>query len=234
MRILVEDVGFYISAKPIIEKVSMTIQTGLFKCLIGLNGSGKSTLFNLICGDATLADGSISLQGDSGSTDEFQYGSVNDFISIIPQNVEDPPNLLVSEVIKLSRFKPERGIIWQLSEDDKEAITEAISKCDIHKFVNRRFDSLSGGEKQRVWLAFCLAQQKPILLLDESLSSLDFFTKHDYCAFLKQLVADGKGVLLITHDIELAKQYADTIAVLNQGKIIFDGDPKDFDYEFMR
>ena len=234
MRISVENVGFYISTKPIIENVTLMIQTGSFKCLVGINGSGKSTLFNLICGDITFENGFISVQDDSGSRDESLPLNINDFMAIIPQHIDDPPNLLVSDVIKLSRFKPDSGIAWQLSQEDKEAINEAINKCDIHRFLNRRFESLSGGEKQRVWLAFCLAQQKPLLLLDESLSSLDFFTKHDYCAFLKELVVEGKGVLLVTHDIELARQYADTIAVLNNGKIVFDGDPRDFEYEFMR
>ena len=117
---------------------------------------------------------------------------------------------------------------------DTELIDRAIIKCGITDLENRRFTTLSAGEKQRVWLTFCLAQEKPFLLLDESLSLLDVFTKHNYFKLLKQLASEGKGILLVTHDIDLAKEYADKVVVLGKGKIIFNGEPKEFCSEIMQ
>ena len=149
-------------------------------------------------------------------------------IAILPQEISDPIQLKVKEITALSRFKSGSTIAWRLSNQDTELINRAIIKCGISDLEDRQFTTLSVGGKQRVWLTFCLAQEKPFLLLDESLSLLDVFTKHHYFKLLKQLASEGKGILLVTHDKDSAKEYADKVVVLEKGKIIFNGEPKEF------
>ncbi len=233
MRIVIENASFKVSNNEILKGVDMQIDTGSITCLLGVNGSGKSTLFSLITGSNVPSGGSIYLQG----SDDTKINAVNkdakNLIAILPQEISDPVQLKVKEITALSRFKSGSTITWRLSNQDTELINRAIIKCGISDLEDRQFTTLSAGEKQRVWLAFCLAQEKPFLLLDESLSLLDVFTKHNYFKLLKQLVSEGKGILVVTHDIDLAKEYADKVVVLRKGKIIFNGKPKEFSSEIM-
>ena len=234
MRIVIENASFKVSNNEILKGVDMQIDTGSITCLLGVNGSGKSTLFSLITGSNVPSGGSIYLQG----SDDTKINAVNkdakNLIAILPQEISDPVQLKVKEITALSRFKSGSTITWRLSNQDTELINRAIIKCGISDLEDRQFTTLSAGEKQRVWLAFCLAQEKPFLLLDESLSLLDVFTKHNYFKLLKQLVSEGKGILVVTHDIDLAKEYADKVVVLEKGKIIFNGEPKEFSSEIMQ
>jgi iron complex transport system ATP-binding protein len=91
----------------------------------------------------------------------------------------------------------------------------------------RRFEDLSGGEKQRAWLAFCLAQDKDFLVLDESLDGLDFFAKRAFFELLAELAARDRGVLLATHEMELAGRFAARLLVLEDGRLCYDGLPRD-------
>ena len=233
MRIVIENASFKVSNNEILKGVDMQIDTGSITCLLGVNGSGKSTLFSLITGSNVPSGGSIYLQGSDDTKINAVNKNAKNLIAILPQEISDPVQLKVKEITALSRFKSGSTTTWRLSNQDTELINRAIIKCGISDLEDRQFTTLSAGEKQRVWLAFCLAQEKPFLLLDESLSLLDVFTKHNYFKLLKQLVSEGKGILVVTHDIDLAKEYADKIVVLRKGKIIFNGKPKEFSSEIM-
>ena len=234
MRIGIENVSFRVSNNEILKGVDMQIDSGSITCLLGVNGSGKSTLFSLISGSNVPSGGSIYIQGNDDTKTNPIDKDAKRLIAILPQEISDPVQLKVKEITALSRFKSGSTITWRLSNQDTELIDRAIIKCGITDLENRRFTTLSAGEKQRVWLTFCLAQEKPFLLLDESLSLLDVFTKHNYFKLLKQLASEGKGILLVTHDIDLAKEYADKVVVLGKGKIIFNGEPKEFCSEIMQ
>lgn len=233
MRIVIENASFKVSNNEILKGVDMQIDTGSITCLLGVNGAGKSTLFSLIAGSNVPSGGSIYLQGNDDTKINAVNKDAKNLISILPQEISDPVQLKVKEITALSRFKSGSPITWRLSNQDTELINSAIIKCGISDLEDRQFTTLSAGEKQRVWLAFCLAQEKPFLLLDESLSLLDVFTKHNYFKLLKQLTSEGKGILVVTHDIDLAKEYADKVVALRKGKIIFNGKPKEFSSEIM-
>tara|TARA_B100001750_G_C15522146_1_gene612724 strand:+ start:768 stop:1469 length:702 start_codon:yes stop_codon:yes gene_type:complete len=233
MKIIIENASFKVSNNEILKDVDMQINTGSITCLLGVNGSGKSTLFSLIAGSNVPSGGSIYLQGNDDTKINAVNKDAKNLIAILPQEISDPVQLKVKEITALSRFKSGSTITWRLSNQDSAMINSAIIKCGISDLEDRQFTTLSAGEKQRVWLAFCLAQEKPFLLLDESLSLLDVFTKHNYFKLLKQLVSEGKGILVVTHDIDLAKEYADKVVVLRNGKIIFNGKPKEFSSEIM-
>jgi len=96
----------------------------------------------------------------------------------------------------------------------------------MESLVDRPFEKLSGGEKQRAWLSFCLAQEKGFLVLDESLDGLDYLAKRAFFRRLARLATEGKGILLTTHDLDLAGQFADRILVLKDGGLCYDGAPR--------
>ena len=125
----------------------------------------------------------------------------------------------------MARFDPSR--IWKirLSDYDEKLISQSIELCGISDKQDRTFLELSGGEKQRVWLAFCLAQDKEILILDESLHALDFSSRIFYFQLLSSLAESGKGILLSTHELSLAEKFADRIIVVKDTNIVYDGPP---------
>ena len=113
------------------------------------------------------------------------------------------------------------------------AVEECIAKCLAEPFAERTFDQLSGGEKQRVWLAFCLAQEREFLLLDESLHQMDYSRREIFFRMLSNLADDGKGVVLITHDLQMAERHGRRLLVLGDGKLVYDGPPDKVIYSLM-
>ena len=109
-----------------------------------------------------------------------------------------------------------------------------MARCHAGSFAERPFDSLSGGEKQRVWLAFCLAQQRRFLLLDESLHRMDYSMRELFFGMLSDLARDGIGVILITHDLQMAMRYGQRMLVLKDGELVYDGLPDHKIYSLMK
>jgi iron complex transport system ATP-binding protein len=225
MKIEFREVSFSYPDNPVLDSVNITIGTSCFVCLIGLNGMGKTTLIDLISDKLKPISGEILMERDDGSY--VEANSVENVFALIPQGINDPMYLTVRETVSMARFDPRA--IWKirLSEHDETIITESIELCGISDKQDRTFFELSGGEKQRVWLAFCLAQDKDILILDESLHALDFPSRIFYFHLLSSLAASGKGILLSTHEIALAERYADRIIALRDGHIVYDGPPID-------
>ena len=120
-----------------------------------------------------------------------------------------------------------------VSAEDKEAVQECIVRCLAESFADRPFGQLSGGEKQRIWLAFCLAQQREFLLLDESLHKIDYSTRELFFRMLSNLAEDGKGVILITHDLQMAERHGQRVLLLENGELVYDGPPDKVIYSLM-
>ena len=141
--------------------------------------------------------------------------------------------MTVRELVSLGRFDPERSLGWRMGAKDRETVQECIDRCLVEPFANRPFTQLSGGEKQRVWLAFCLAQQREFLLLDESLHKIDYSTRDLFFRMLANLAEDGKGVVLITHDLQMAERHARRLLLLGDGELVYDGPPDEVVYSLM-
>ena len=146
----------------IIKGLNLKIDVGEKHTIMGPNGSGISSLLKLITGE---------IQPTNGIVKPIPY----DQITYLPQTMIDPPFITVLEIINMGMR------LRKLPKDKKTEIAYEISKeCGIETVLNRKFDSLSGGEKQRVWLSFCLAQNKEIILLDEPLSSIDHNSREEF------------------------------------------------------
>ena len=226
MNLRFDNITFAYPNNVILNNLSVRFASGELVCVLGRNGSGKTTLMQLISGRLLATSGEIR---SSESSQLLSHNkSLRHYFAILPQGIQDPPYLTVYEILELAQFRPEYRHPWKLGVTDNEPILNAISSCEIGDFVSRDFGQLSGGEKQRVWLAFCLIQNKPFMLLDESLHALDFIAKERAFLMLSTLAREGTGIILSTHDLALAEKYADRIIYLENGGLLHDG-PADID-----
>ena len=226
----VDGVSFAYGDEAVLENVSASVAAGEFVCLLGANGAGKTTLAQLIAGEVSPAEGRVFVR--AGETSGALAGSSR-HIAYLPQGIQDPPFVTVRELVSLGTFSPERSLGWRLGEYDRETVRECIDRCLVESFADRPFAQLSGGEKQRVWLAFCLAQKREFLLLDESLHKIDYSKSDLFFGMLADLADDGKGVVLITHDLQMAMRHARRLLVLGDGGPLYDGPPDQTIYSLM-
>ena len=229
-RIEIDGVSFSYGEKTVLRQVSASVAAGEFVCLLGPNGAGKTTLAQLVVGELLPTGGRVYWASE-GSLGESARPRRH--IAYLPQDLLDPPFVTVKDLVSLGRFSPRRSLGWRVSAEDEEAVQECIAKCLVEPFADRPFAQLSGGEKQRVWLAFCLAQQRGFLLLDESLHKIDYATRDIFFRMLSSLAEDGKGVVLITHDLEMAMRHGRRMLLLEGGGIAYDGPPDPVIYSLM-
>ena len=201
-----DQVRYEIGGRPVVCDVSATLHAGQFVCLLGANGAGKSTLVRLLAGELSPTSGSIEVRGmDEGS------GRLNDVTAFLPSDLVDPPFLTVGEVVELAR--------WNRGSSGQDFVAEALDLCGALQWRDRKFGDLSGGEKERAWLAFALAQDRPFLILDESLHAIDFNAQQSAFELMSRVASDGRGVLLVTHDVHMATAVADRLWVMDDGRL---------------
>jgi len=188
----------------------------------GPNGSGKTTLVRALLGLVPLERGSAQLDGKSVA--EWRRGSLAKVVGVVAQREEVVFPLTVSQTVMLGRY-PHLGPLAPIGFHDREATLKALRRCDIEGLAERRVDTLSGGEWQRVRVARALAQQPRILVLDEPTASLDVRHQMQLFELVRTLVADGLAGLVVTHELNLAARFADRVVLLNQGRVVADGSP---------
>ena len=215
MNLVVTDTSFSYKDFTIFDSINLMVSKGEFICLVGANGSGKSTLLRLIFGDIKPRSGEIFIE----DSNKQKIRNIAQNVSYLPSNISNPLYLTVNELLRLARYKKGTKFQWNLSIKDKKIIEYAVEKCQIEKLVDRTFTELSSGEIQRVWIAFCLVQNKEFLILDESLSNLDYPTREFFFNMLKQISKDNKGILLVTHDLEMANKFSERIFIIKDNKL---------------
>lgn len=216
-----ENISFSYQNNHLLESINLSISAGTFTCLIGPNGIGKSTLLKLIMGELKPAKGEIHFDSDNICENR---GTKN--ISYLPSEIPDPLYITVGELVQLARFNPDSIFNSNLTPLDKSVIESCINTCNISNLSNRPFEELSSGEKQRAWLAFALAQDRKILVLDESINSLDYENTDMFFRILKKVSSNGKAILMCTHNLEMASKYADNLLILKDKTITYEGPPK--------
>jgi iron complex transport system ATP-binding protein len=211
----------------VLDDLSFELKAGEFIALIGPNGSGKSTLLKLLAGViAHPAHGSLSgLIQYRGS--ELRHLSMQKRAQILtyvaPDFCSEFP-LTVEEAVSLGRIC--HGSVLGMDAlplSDRQVVDQALELCQCSSLRSRELRSLSGGERQLVGLARALAQESQILLLDESLSKMDLNHQVLMGKLLVQLVQQGKTIILVSHDLNLASEWASRLWLMKQGQLIFDG-----------
>lgn len=224
------DVGFhYPGQQSLLEDVRLSVEPGSLTMLIGPNGAGKSTLMKILAGLLQPAQGAVQLQAGlgEGSRDLAELSPLARArtVAYLPQEVLLPEGYTVQEVVLLGRFPHQRW--WTLpGERDRKIMDEALEHMGVAHLGNRAFESLSGGEQQAVLLAGVLAQQSPLLLLDEPGKGLDVHHLATFSRRLRRLARAGRGILCITHDLNLASRFADVVYLLSDRGIRARGRPE--------
>lgn len=222
MLLEVRGLSVKIGKKQIVDGVSFGVEAGENVAVIGANGAGKTTMLRAIAG---LNDYSGSIFADGEEMRSVTPLLRARKISYVPQGGAVDGDFTVAQFVELSRF-PYRKPWETLTPEDRAAVERGLKLTETLEFAGRRLSTLSGGERQRVVLAGAIAQDTPILLLDEPLTFLDPRQRRTVSEITHRIVEGGRTVITVTHEIKEALLYSTRILALAGGKLLFDGTPK--------
>ncbi len=217
MYLSVGNVSFAHNSTFRIEGLSLAVDKGEMLGIIGPNGSGKTTLLKLLSGIFKPQAGTITLDGHDMHA--FKHKELACIRAYVPESIDLPFDYTVSEIIAIGRH-PFIGTFSRPGKNDRKAIDNAIELTDTHKLVNRKFFTLSMGEKQRVMLAMAIAQEPEVLLLDEPISHLDIGHQLAFMHTLKQLHRSGTTIISAMHELPLAREFFERLCLMDNGRIV--------------
>lgn len=218
-----EQIGVGYSERAVLHDLSLHIRHGQITALVGPNGSGKSTFLKTLARLLQPSKGTVLLDGKAIHT--LSTAQVARQMAILPQGPTAPHGLTVRELVEQGRY-PHVGALRMLKMQDHAAIDTALALTHMTEFAHRSLDNLSGGERQRAWIALTLAQDTPVLLLDEPTTFLDIGHQLEILELVQKLNRErGMTIVLVLHDLNQAARYADRMVVLKRGAIIADGAP---------
>lgn len=207
----------------VLDVEQLSLRTDAFTVILGHNGSGKSTLMGALARQHRPTQGRILLNGQP--LDDYSSRAFAKMVAFLPQRLPDVPGLSVRELCGLGRF-PWLGALGRWRPEDDRIVDTALERTGLTRFADHPADRLSGGERQRAWIAMLLAQQAPVLMLDEPISALDLAHQLEVLRLLRSLRdTAGCGVIVILHEVNLAARFADRIVALKHGRVCFDGTP---------
>jgi len=209
----------------VLEDINLSVKVGEMVGLLGPNGSGKSTLIKLASGILKPKRGEIRLDGNC--VDDLSRRFIASNVAVVPQRFHMPFAFTVSEVVMLGRTPFFRALTDE-NEDDRLAVANSLELVGIEELAERRFDELSGGERQKVILAMALAQQPKLLLLDEPTVHLDIAHQMEILELVRGLnMGRGLTVVAAMHDLNQAALYFDRLILLKEGRVWADGTPQE-------
>jgi len=216
-------VGFSYFNGLVLHDISLTIKAGEMVGLLGPNGSGKTTLLKLASGVLKPRPGEVRLNGST--MNRLSRKAIARHVAVVPQQFHIPFAFTTSEVVMLGRTPFIKALAGETATD-KRVVAEAIKLVGISHLTNRRFDELSGGERQKIILAMALAQQPELLLLDEPTVHLDISHQVETLELVRRLNFEhGLTVIAAMHDLNLASLYFDRLILLKEGRVWAEGTP---------
>ena len=222
MNFRLEHVGVTYGAHAVLSDVTAVFGTGRMSAIAGPNGAGKSTLLSIMAGLRDHYHGTCWYGGRD--LRRWPRRAFARSVAFVPQSLRLEFPFTAEQVVMMGRTPFGNGLFE--APGDREAVENAMATTDTLPFRARDFRSLSGGERQRVIVASALAQSPAFLLLDEPTTFLDL--KHQIATYrlLRDLCRAGLGVVSVTHDLNLALTYADRVMLLDEGRVVADGDPR--------
>ena len=222
-RLAAHDVTLGYRGHPVAEGLSVAVPDGSFTVIIGPNACGKSTLLRALARMLKPAQGSVRLDGRAIT--ELPARQVARELGLLAQSSTAPDGITVAELVARGRY-PHQGLFRQWSPRDEQVVAESMAATGVQELAGRLVDELSGGQRQRVRLAMCLAQETPLLLLDEPTTYLDLAHQVellDLCARLHE--TGGRTLVAVLHDLNQAARYATHLIAMRDGRVVAAGEP---------
>ena len=219
------DLSVYYGENKILENLNLQIPEGKITVLVGANGCGKSTLLRTFARLIKPKAGQIFLEDDV--IQKIPTKDIAKRLAILPQGPVAPEGLTVLQLIKQGRY-PHQSWLKQWSTEDENIVNNALEVTQMTEFADRPVDALSGGQRQRVWIAMTLAQKTDLILLDEPTTYLDMAHQVEILDLLFDLNEnEGRTVVMVLHDLNLACRYADNIVAIQDKRIYAQGKPEE-------
>ena len=216
--IQLKDLTLGYEQRTLLEKVSAHITGGQLVALLGRNGTGKSTLLRAVMGLEKPQNGEIILHGNNIASLKPEELARN--ISFVTTDKVRIANLRCRDVVALGRA-PYTNWIGRMQDADREIVAWSLASVGMSDYARRTMDKMSDGECQRIMIARALAQQTPVILLDEPTSFLDLPNRYELCSLLARLAHDeGKCILFSTHELDIALSLADSIALIDPPQLV--------------
>jgi iron complex transport system ATP-binding protein len=214
------------SSEAVLKDISFDVEKGELFGILGPNGSGKTTLLKMLSGILPIQKGEIFI--NRKRLQEYKTKQLAQMIAVLSQHSTQSFSYTVKETVSLGRYAHQKGLFQSWSNADEEVVQRVMKQIGVSRFQNKNIQELSGGEKQRVFLAQALAQEPEILLLDEPTNHLDLSYQKELLDFLKQWTSEsGLTVISIFHDLNLAGLYCDRLLLLENGRINIDHIPNE-------
>ena len=209
----------------VFKELNLEVKESKITTIIGPNGCGKSTLLKTMGRILKQKTGKVYLQGQDLNT--IPTKQIAKHLALLPQSPIAPAQLKVEELISYGRY-PHRNNVNKLLPKDRQVIEWAMDLTNTTSFRNRHIENLSGGQRQKVWLAMALAQETDVLLLDEPTTSLDMAHQLEVLQIVEKLNKEQKRtIVMVLHDINHAARFSDEIVAMQEGKIIKIGTPSE-------
>lgn len=204
------------SGARLLDGVDLDVRSGEFVAILGPNGAGKSTLLGALAGDFPLTSGSVTIDGRP--IGDFSPRDLARMRAVLPQQIVISFPFTVREVVAMGRNP------W-LDDNDDAMVEAAMRRLDVGSMIRRTYQTLSVGEQARVSMARVLAQDAPLLLLDEPTATLDIGQQERFLSVARSLVDEGRGVVAVLHDLNVAMRFATRVVVLHEGRCVASGEP---------
>ncbi len=223
-RLRADGVTLRYDERTVSRDLTLAIPDGSFTAIVGPNACGKSTLLRAL--SRLLKPSSVKVVLDGRDVHALRAAEVARRLGLLPQSSIAPEGISVADLVARGRY-PHQSLFRQWSKADELAVAAAMDATRITELSSRFVDELSGGQRQRVWIAMVLAQQTPILLLDEPTTFLDVAHQIELMDLLADLNEGGRTVVAVLHDINQACRYASHIVAMREGAIVAQGRPGD-------
>jgi len=220
--IRIDGVTVSLGGTVVLDSVSTTVDEGRLVGLVGPNGAGKTTLLRTINGVLEPEQGSVRVAGQDVAG--LDARATSQLVATVPQSTASTFEFPVRRIVEMGRT-PHLGRFGTRTAADRDAVDEAMDRAAVDHLADRPVTEVSGGERQRVFLARALAQDTPVLLLDEPTSDLDVNHQVRTLDLVADLVAEGRTVVAAIHDLDLAARYCDELRLLHDGRIRATGSP---------
>ena len=224
MRLTAHALNAGYGERQVLDGIDLELPDGDFTVIVGPNACGKSTLLRTLARLLRPSGGEVLLDGQD--IRRLPTKQVARRIGLLPQSSTAPEGITVFDLVARGRY-PHQSILAGWSEQDEAAVDAALADTNVSDLADRAVDELSGGQRQRVWIAMVLAQETPLVLLDEPTTFLDIAHQLEVLELVQRLRTAGRTVVAVLHDINQAARYGSHLIAMSEGRIVAQGAPRE-------